>query len=337
MPAPSLSIIQTDVPAWQQMLSDLVTDPQELLALLQLTEAKLAPSARAAGQFPLKIPRWFVSRIRQGDPNDPVLRQFWPHCDEEAQVEGFITDPLQEAQFNPVPGLLHKYTSRVLLTAAPHCAVHCRYCFRRHFDYAGNAPSRDDWQAAFAHVAADTRIREVILSGGDPLALSNKQFAWLIEQAESIEHIDTLRIHTRMTVVLPQRIDAELCERLASSRLKCVVVSHCNHAQELGKESLRAFDALRRINAILLNQSVILREVNDSADELKALSEALFQQGVLPYYLHLPDAVAGTAHFDVALSRAQALVAQLRTELPGYLVPRLVREEPGESSKTPYG
>lgn len=336
MPAPSLSIIQTDVPAWQQMLSDLVTDPQELLALIGLTEAELAPSARAAEEFPLKIPRGFVSRIRRGDPSDPVLRQFWPHRNEEVQKAGYINDPLQEGRFNPVPGLLHKYTSRVLLTAAPHCAIHCRYCFRRHFDYEGNAPSRDDWQAAFAHIAGDQRIREVILSGGDPLALSNKQLAWLLDQAEAIEHIQTLRLHTRMTVVLPQRLDAELCERLVRSRLKLVVVSHCNHAQELSHESELAFKALRRINAVLLNQSVVLSEVNDNFAALKALSEALFQQGVLPYYLHLPDAVAGTAHFDVALAKAQALIAALRAELPGYLVPRLVREEPGNTSKTPY-
>lgn len=336
MPAPSLSIIQSDVPVWQQMLSDLVTDPQELLALIELTEAELAPSAHAAHQFSLKIPRWFVSRIHKGDPRDPVLRQFWPHRDEETQVAGYIHDPLQEAQFNPVPGLLHKYTSRVLLTAAPHCAVHCRYCFRRHFDYAGNAPSRDDWQAAFAHVAADTRIREVILSGGDPLALSNKQLGWLLDQTEAIDHVNTLRLHTRMTVVLPQRIDAELCERLGRSRLKIIVVSHCNHAQELSSDSAQAFDALRHVKATLFNQSVILSEVNDSLQALQTLSEALFQQGVLPYYLHLPDAVAGTAHFDVALARAQSLIAQLRAELPGYLVPRLVREEPGNTSKTPY-
>ena len=336
MSAPSLTIIQSDVPTWQQMLSDLVTDPQELLALVGLTTDQLPPSYAAATQFPVKVPRWFVSRIRQGDAADPVLRQLWPAREEDAPVAGYVTDPLQEARFNPVPGLLQKYSSRVLLTAAPHCAVHCRYCFRRHFDYAGNAPSREDWHAAFEHIAQDSRIEEVILSGGDPLALSNRQLDWLLGQAEAIPHVVTLRIHTRMTLVLPQRIDAPLLARLAESRLKIIVVSHCNHAQELSEESARAFSDLRAISAHLLNQSVVLAEVNDSSSALIALSKALFEQGVLPYYLHLPDAVAGTAHFDVQTARAQQLVAEMQAQVPGYLVPRLVREEPGELSKTRY-
>lgn len=336
MQAPSLSIIQSDVPAWQQMLSDLVTDPQELLALLGLDASQLPASAQAAGQFPLKVPRWFVSRIEQGNPHDPVLRQLWPLKDEETQAAGYVVDPLEESRFNPVPGLLHKYTSRVLLTAAPHCAVHCRYCFRRHFDYAGNAPSREDWRAAFDYIAADSRIGEVLLSGGDPLALSNRQLSWLLEQAEAIPHVTTVRIHTRMTIVLPQRIDAELSARLAASRLRVVLVSHCNHAQELSAESKASFKILAANGVTLLNQSVILAGVNDTSSVLIELSEALFGQGVLPYYLHLPDAVAGTAHFDVALNAAQGLVTTLQQRLPGYLVPRLVREEPGEKSKTRY-
>ena len=334
--APSLAIIQSDVPAWQGMLSDLITDPQELLALLDLDGSQCPPSLNATKQFPLKLPRWFVSRIRPGDWNDPVLRQVWPAASEERTIAGYGSDPLEEAGFNPVPGLLQKYTSRVLLMAAPHCAIHCRYCFRRHFDYAGNAPSRQDWGAAFEHVARDPEIREVILSGGDPLALSNRQLGWLVEQVEAIPHVTTLRIHTRMTVVLPQRVDGALADRLRGSRLKTVVVSHCNHAQELSAESRMAFASLAHAGATLLNQAVVLADVNDSSEILADLSRELFDQGVLPYYLHLPDAVAGTAHFDVPLARAQALVAELQARLPGYLVPRLVREEPGESSKTRY-
>ncbi len=337
MPTPSLTIIGSDVPpSWQQMLSDLITDPQELLALLRLDARDKPLGLRAVEQFPLKVPRWFVSRIEPGTWHDPILRQLWPSAEEQIDAPAYVVDPLEESRFNPVPGLLHKYTSRVLLTAAPHCAVHCRYCFRRHFDYAGNAPSRSDWQAAFAHIAADARIEEVLLSGGDPLALSNRQFGWLLEQLEAIPHVNTVRIHTRMTIVLPQRIDAELAAMLAASRLKTVLVSHANHARELSEESHAAFRLLASNGVTLFNQSVVLAEVNDSSDTLIALSKALFAQGVLPYYLHLPDAVAGTAHFDVPIMRAQALVAAMQAELPGYLVPRLVREEPGNDSKTRY-
>ena len=337
MSAPSLTIIESDVPPpWQQMLSDLITDPQELLSLLSLDAQEKPLGLSAAVQFPLKVPRWFVSRIEPGDWQDPILRQLWPAQEEEIAAPNYVIDPLEETRFNPVPGLLHKYTSRVLLTAAPHCAVHCRYCFRRHFDYAGNAPSRTDWQAAFAHIAADARIEEVLLSGGDPLALSNRQFGWLLEQIESIAHVRTVRIHTRMTIVLPQRIDAEFAAMLGASRLKVVLVSHCNHTNELSDESRAAFRALASNSVTLFNQSVILADVNNSSGVLIQLSNALFDQGVLPYYLHLPDAVAGTAHFDVPIPDAQALVAEMQAQLPGYLVPRLVREEPGEDSKTRY-
>lgn len=337
MRTPSLTIIGSDVPpSWQQMLSDLITDPQELLTLLSLDAREKPLGLLAAEQFPLKVPRWFVSRIEPGTWKDPILRQLWPSVEEQIDAPSYFVDPLQESRFNPVPGLLHKYTSRVLLTAAPHCAVHCRYCFRRHFDYQGNAPSRSDWQAAFTHIAADARIEEVLLSGGDPLALSNRQIGWLLEQLEAIPHINTVRIHTRMTIVLPQRIDAELTSMLAASRLNIVLVSHANHARELSEESDAAFRLLASSFVTLLNQSVILAGVNDSSDTLIALSKALFAQGVLPYYLHLPDAVAGTAHFDVPIPRAQALVADMQAQLPGYLVPRLVREEPGNDSKTRY-
>ncbi len=336
MPAPSLAIIQSDVPAWQRMLSDLVTDPQELLELLGLDHDDNPFSSAAATQFPFKLPRWFLSRIKPGDWNDPILRQLWPASQEEAEVAGYGFDPLQESQFNPVSGLLHKYSSRVLLTASPHCAVHCRYCFRRHFDYAANAPSREHWRAVFDYIANEPRVGEVILSGGDPLALPNRQLDWLIEQIEAIPHVNTLRIHTRMTTVLPQRIDEALCARLKTTRLSVVLVSHCNHAQELSPESKSAFQQLRNSGVTLLNQSVILTNVNDNVEILADLSRKLFEQGVLPYYLHLPDAVAGTAHFDVELPLAQSLVAELQTRLPGYLVPRLVREEAGEYSKTRY-
>jgi len=318
------------------MLSDLVTDPIDLVNMLNLDAEQKPASLAAIDQFPMKVPRWFVSRIKRKDWNDPILAQLWPSQKEEFNTNNYVVDPLEEARFNPVPGLLHKYTSRVLLTAAPHCAVHCRYCFRRHFDYNSNAPSRKDWQAAFEHIRADSQIQEVLLSGGDPLGLSNKQIKFLIDEIENISHVNTLRIHTRMSIVLPQRIDDELINMLAASRLKIVVVSHCNHNNELSPESHIAFNKLLSARTTLLNQAVILAGVNNNCDTLVNLSRGLFDQGVLPYYLHLPDAVAGTAHFDVPLKQAQQIIAEVQSKLPGYLVPRLVREEPGEDSKTRY-
>tara|TARA_R110002153_G_scaffold271234_1_gene438366 strand:+ start:88 stop:1074 length:987 start_codon:yes stop_codon:yes gene_type:complete len=321
---------------YKELLSDLVTDPYDLVGMLELDIRHKPASLAAIDQFPMKVPRWFVSRIKTKDWNDPILRQLWPDQAEEADTANYVVDPLEESRFNPVPGLLHKYTSRVLLTAATHCAVHCRYCFRRHFDYDGNAPSRKDWQAAFDHIKADSQIQEVLLSGGDPLGLSNKQIKFLVNEIENIPHVNTIRIHTRMTIVLPQRVDKELIAILAASRLKVVVVSHCNHTNELSHESYTAFENLASAKVTLLNQSVILAGVNNDCDTLISLSRGLFEQGVLPYYIHLPDAVAGTAHFDVPLKQAQQIIGEVQAQLPGYLVPRLVREEPGKDSKTRY-
>jgi len=319
---------------WQEILSDLITDPQELLRILQLDVRTCPYSLEALTLFPLKAPRPFVERIEKGNWHDPLLRQIWPSEAEETAIEGFVTDPLDEEGFNPVPGLLHKYHGRVLLTAAPHCAIHCRYCFRRHFDYSANSPSRAQWEEAFAYIQSDTTIEEVILSGGDPLAIADRQFRWLLEQLENIEQLTTVRIHTRLPIVIPGRITSDLLQTLGESRLNIVMVVHCNHAQELDREVLCTFDALSDINVTLLNQSVVLRDVNDNSPALAALSKALFQHNVLPYYLHMPDQVAGTEHFYVSDQQATELIEDLRATLPGYLVPRLVRENPGERGKT---
>ena len=331
----AVSFIQSDrAETWQEILSDLITDPQELLRLLELNPDTCPYSLEALAQFPLKAPRPFVERIEKSNWNDPLLLQIWPSEFEDNQADGFVVDPLNEEEFNPIPGLLHKYQGRVLLTAAPHCAIHCRYCFRRHFDYRANSPSRAQWEEAFAYIAADSSIEEVILSGGDPLAISDKQFHWLLQQLANIKTLTTVRIHTRLPIVIPQRITRELIDCLNETRLRVVMVVHCNHRQELDSTVADKFDTLGDVGVTMLNQAVVLKDVNDNADALIDLNKALFKHNVLPYYLHMPDQVAGTEHFYVTDQHATALIKTLHASLPGYLVPRLVRENPGERGKT---
>ena len=330
-----VSLIQSDhAETWQEILSDLITDPQELLRILELDADTSPYSLEALAQFPLKAPRTFVERIEKGNWHDPLLRQIWPSELEESQSDDFVADPLHEEEFNPVPGLLHKYQGRVLLTAAPHCAIHCRYCFRRHFDYRANSPSRAQWEEAFTYIANDSSIEEVILSGGDPLALSDTQFHWLLQQLAKIEALTTVRIHSRLPIVIPQRITVELARCLSETRLRVVMVVHCNHRQELDNAVADSFDTLSDVGVTMLNQAVILKDVNDNSEALIDLNKALFQHNVLPYYLHMPDQVAGTEHFYVTDQHATELIKTLQASLPGYLVPRLVRENPGERSKT---
>ena len=335
MTNPPLSLIQSDQPeTWQEILSDLITDPQELLRALELDADTCPYSLEALDQFPLKAPRPFVKRIRKGDWHDPLLRQIWPSVAEESQNKDFVADPLHEEEFNPVPGLLHKYQGRVLLTAAPHCAIHCRYCFRRHFDYRANSPSRARWEEVFSYIANDSSIEEVILSGGDPLALPDTQLRWLLQQLAKIKTLTTVRIHSRLPIVIPQRITTEFVRCLNETSLRVVMVVHCNHQQELDNNVTDAFDTLNEAGVTMLNQAVVLRDVNDRADVLIKLNKALFQHNVLPYYLHMPDQVAGTEHFYVTDQEAMELMKILHASLPGYLVPHLVRENPGERGKT---
>jgi L-lysine 2,3-aminomutase len=335
MTQPVVSIINSDRPKkWQEMLSDLITDPKELVKVLQLDPKQQPPSLAAIAQFPLKVPRHFVAAMKPGNWQDPLLLQVWPSIQEEQSISDYVTDPLQEAEFNPVPGLLHKYQGRVLLTAVPHCAIHCRYCFRRHFDYDENTPSRAQWQQALDYIAQDKSIEEVILSGGDPLAASDRHLKWLIDQLEAIPHLTSLRIHSRLPIVLPQRISTELVTMLESTKLQTVVVLHCNHPQEITDEVEQSLGMFATNSVRLLNQSVLLAEINNNSSTLIQLSKSLFSLNVLPYYLHLPDKVAGTAHFSVSREEGIQLIADMQRQLPGYLVPKLVQEEPGQPAKT---
>ena len=308
-------------------------DPAELAALLELPLAALGE--RGGGSFPLLVPRGFVARMRKHDPNDPLLRQVWPRADEDVRVPGFGADPVRE-QGLAAGGLIRKYAGRALLIASGACPLHCRYCFRRSFPYADQLAARADWGPAIAALAATPGISEAILSGGDPLSLSNRRLAELVAKLESTL-IETVRIHTRFPVAVPERIDAGLLRLLERTRLETVVVVHCNHANELDGPAEAALLALKAAAGALLNQSVLLAGVNDRAETLAALSRRLLQCGVLPYYLHMLDPVAGAAHFDVSVAEGRRLVAELRARLPGYLVPRLVQETPGELSKTLLG
>lgn len=330
-----LSLIKSDLPEkWQEILADLITDPKELLEILDLDPHTVPLGKVAIEDFPLKLPKPYAARIAKGNWQDPLLLQVWPDAKEEISDPSRDKDPLEESRFNPQPGLLHKYEGRVLLTAAPHCAIHCRYCFRRHFDYQANTPGRGKWREVIDYIAADDSIQEVILSGGDPLAAADSYLAWLLHELDAIHHVSTLRIHTRLPIVIPQRVTQSLLSLFSSLRCQVIIVTHCNHANEIDGEVEASLQKLRSKNHVILNQAVLLHDVNDDLDSLIALNKALFSQGVLPYYLHLPDRVQGTAHFDVSEAIGRKLIADMRKQLPGYLVPRLVREEPGESSKT---
>lgn len=320
--------------SWQRELASAITDPFELIALLGLPRT-LAEQALVAGTgFALRVPRGFVARMRHGDPTDPLLRQVLPVVEENLAVPGYVADPLHEATARHAPGLLKKYRGRALLVTTGACAVHCRYCFRREFPYAEQVGDLGRWRESLQYIAADPTITEVILSGGDPLSLSDARLAALGAELARIPHVATLRIHTRQPIVLPERVDAGLLAWLRSLPWRRVIVVHANHANEIDAPVAEALQALRATGATLLNQSVLLAGVNDDAAALVALSRALHAAGTLPYYLHMPDAVAGTAHFDVTERTAAALVDRMARELPGYLVPRLVRENPGEEAKT---
>jgi EF-P beta-lysylation protein EpmB len=330
------------VPGWQQELAEAVRDPLELLSLLGLSPADLGPSIHAAGleaaarDFPLRVPRGFVARMRHGDPHDPLLRQVLAAPVELEPAEGYVHDPLEEAAARHAPGLLQKYAARVLLVATGACAVHCRYCFRRHYDYGADVDDgQPRWSAALEEIAASPDVEEVILSGGDPLSLGNPRFAALLERLAQVPHLTRLRLHTRTPIVLPSRVDEGLLALLAPWRERLVVVVHANHPNEIDADVTAALRALGEHSTAVLNQSVLLAGVNDDAAVLGQLSKRLFAAGTLPYYLHQLDRVAGAAHFAVEDATALALHARLLATLPGYLVPKLVRENAGASSKTP--
>lgn len=320
---------------WQQLWREAIRDPRELLCLLGLEAHAARISDAAAAQFPLRVPRGFAARMRHGDPDDPLLRQVLPVIEEDRIVPGFELDAVGDGAARGATGLIHKYEGRALLIATGSCAVHCRYCFRRHFPYAEETAAANRWQAIIDYLRADPSISEVLLSGGDPLSLSTAKLAELTDALATLPQIRRLRLHTRLPVVLPERVDAPLLDWLGRLPWPVVVVVHANHPNEIDTTVAGAFAKLRRKGVTLLNQSVLLRGVNDNAATLIALSERLFECGVLPYYLHQLDHVAGAAHFEIDDAQALAVLANLQARLPGYLVPKLVREVAGDTGKRP--
>lgn len=318
---------------WQQVVTNTVNDLSSLSRYIDVPEQQLDDRARS-NAFAMRIPLPFVSRMRRGDIDDPLLRQVLPERQEMQIVRGLQEDPLQEAHFAVRPGLIHKYEGRVLLTAAASCPINCRYCFRRHFPYAENRLTPSQWQSALDYIASDNSIREVILSGGEPLLLKDSLLNTLLTEIEHIPHVELVRIHTRMPVAVPQRLTHALCQRLIDSRCKMTVVLHCNHPNEIDEHVQMHISPLVNSAVTVLNQSVLLRGINDNTDTLVQLSERLFDSGIMPYYLHATDPVIGAGHFIVADDHAQALAQELTHRLPGYLVPTLVREEPGKAAKT---
>ena len=320
---------------WLTQLADVVTSPDELLHLLNVdADANLLAGRDAKRLFALRVPRAFIARMEPGNPNDPLLRQVLTSQEEFINVPGFSTDPLEE-QHSVVPGLLHKYSNRALLLVKGGCAVNCRYCFRRHFPYAENQGNKRNWQMALEYIAAHPRLDEIIFSGGDPLMAKDHELDWLLTQLEAIPHIKRLRIHSRLPVVIPARITDTLVARISASSLQVLLVNHVNHANEIDAAFRSSMKKLRMAGVTLLNQSVLLRGVNDNAHVLADLSNALFDAGVMPYYLHVLDRVQGAAHFMVSDEEARAIMRELLTLVSGYLVPKLAREIGGEPSKTP--
>ncbi|MCU0959471.1 MAG: EF-P beta-lysylation protein EpmB [Pirellulaceae bacterium] len=319
---------------WPEALKAAVRDPVELCRLLDLPESLHEPARQAARLFPVFVPWEYLARIQPGDPHDPLLRQVLPLADELASGPEFTPDPVADTAATRQPGLLQKYAGRALLVTTPACAVHCRYCFRRHFEYQGTPRTAEAWRPVWECLAGDPTIEEIVLSGGDPLTLPDASLAALCQQLEQIPHLRRWRVHTRLPIMIPQRITDQLVTLLRQSRLTPLVVIHANHAAELDAAVADAVQRLVDAGIPVLNQSVLLRGVNDCAETLVALSRRLLELRVMPYYLHQLDQVSGAAHFYVPVERGRALIAAMRSHLPGYAVPRYVRETPGEPSKT---
>jgi len=319
---------------WQLEYKNSVTNTEDLLKRLAISSEKLSISSKAQLQFPIRVPESYVRRMQKSNPNDPLLLQVLPSVHEDKITPGFTNDPVGDLESIKTPGLLQKYNGRALVLATSLCAIHCRYCFRRHFPYSEQNARQNNWDQALQQLQKSTNISEVILSGGDPLMLDDTILAKFIKELELIPHIKRLRIHTRLPVVIPKRVENGLLSWLSTTRLQVIMVTHINHAQEINEDLKVSLLKLKRAKCTLLNQSVLLKNINDSASDIITLSEALFSAEVLPYYLHLLDKVEGAAHFEVDKQEASALMREVSKHLPGYLVPKLAQEQAGKHSKT---
>ncbi len=320
---------------WQRQIAEAVTSPTELGELLNLPTSWVKQHSAARTLFPMRVPRHFVNLMEPGNPRDPLLLQVMPHAEEFVEVTGFTKDPLIESEATSASGMLHKYHSRVLLIFRGGCAINCRYCFRRHFPYQDHHLSQEKWATIEQYITAHPEVNEVILSGGDPLMASDAQIIKAAKRLAKLPQIKRLRIHSRLPIVIPDRLTEELATALKATGLQIILVVHANHPQEISVQLKRRIAVWQQKGITLLNQSVLLAGVNDNADILAELSEALFSAGILPYYLHQLDKVAGAAHFEVSDKQALTIQSELLKILPGFLMPKLVREIGGEASKTP--
>jgi EF-P beta-lysylation protein EpmB len=321
------------VAVWQQELRDAIRDARSLCEALDLPPEMAQSAARATRPFPVFVPPSYLARIEPGNPADPLFLQVWPDTDEDSLVEGFVSDPVHDAAFALRPGLLQKYAGRALMVVTGACAVHCRYCFRRHFPYEDSSPTETVWTSAIEAIGQDTSLEEIILSGGDPLTVTDARLAWLVERLAAVPHLQRLRIHTRLPIMIPSRVTDSFLECLTGTRLTPVMVIHANHANELDDEVATALGRLRTAGIMLFNQAVLLRGVNDTADAQAALSLRLIDLGVMPYYLHQLDPVRGAAHFEVPIDEGRKIMAEVRRRLPGYAAPQYVQEQPGAPHK----
>jgi EF-P beta-lysylation protein EpmB len=322
-----------DLPNWQKELNNAVKNPLQLLQLLNISPQSVPLSDAARKSFAMLVPLPFIKKMKMGDINDPLLKQVLPIRDEELVSPNYTTDPLQEHN-SAIPGLLHKYQSRVLLILKSGCAVNCRYCFRRHFPYQDNNINKKQLQEVIHYIKKHPEVNEVILSGGDPLMSKDDFLQFVIDQLEPLVQLKRLRLHTRLPVVIPSRITDRLANMLQRSRFNVICVLHINHANEIDQTFQDAIYKLHQAGVQLLNQGILLKGVNDNSQSLIALSEALFAAHILPYYLFLLDKVQGAQHFDIDEMKAKRLIQEMNTALPGYLVPKLSREIAGEKSKT---
>lgn len=331
----TVKALSSQINSWQSLWRTSIRDPHELLQVLGLQGFQGLLSPLAEQQFSMRVPRGFVAKMRYGDINDPLLRQVLPVMDEQIQTPGYRIDAVGDLLAKTETGVLHKYHGRALLITTGACAINCRYCFRRHFPYSQETAASNQWQQAIEYLATDESISELLLSGGDPLSLATNKLQQLSEQLKTVKHIKRIRFHTRLPVVLPERIDEELLNWLAELPFQIIFVIHANHPNELDDAFGLAITKLKQIGVTILNQSVLLKGVNDNPEVLIQLSERLFEYGVLPYYLHLLDKVQGAAHFEVDIVHAKELHIEMMKQLPGYLVPKLVQEIAGQPNKTP--
>jgi len=317
---------------WKQQLKNSYSNIDDLLQFLKLDGTKFNIDKNS--KFPFKVTQHFANQIEKKNWNDPLLKQILPIIDEKKKVLKYILDPLSESKANILPGMLQKYSSRVLLIVTKSCAIHCRYCFRKSFNYLANQINKKQWKIVFKYIKKNKEIYEIILSGGDPLMLNDEHIKYFIKEISKISHIKILRIHSRLPVVLPDRLTESLLYALHKFPYTIVLVIHANHANELSKSVIYKLIKYREGGLILLNQSVFLKGINDCQKILSDLSKKLFKAGVLPYYLHILDPVEGVSHFKESTKKAKKIIEIMRKSLPGYLVPRLCKELSGKSSKT---